>query len=392
MALALRLARAAAACAALCVFSVVSFAQAQPSAPVAAGKAIGAIKAINGTTITLTPGSGPDVSIAVQPTTQILRIAPGAKSLGDAAQIQLQGLQVGDRIRVTGQLSEDANSLIAAKIVAITRSDLEARHQQEMQDWQKRGADGLAIAVDPGAGTVTISVRNKNIVIRTSGTTVIRRYPPDSVKFDDAKPSTLKEIHVGDQVRARGDRNADGAELSAEEIVSGSFRNVAGTIDSVDASSSTLSVHDLLSRKTLRIKVSGDSQLRHLSPEMAQRIATRLKGTAGGASGAVATGGHAPHATESGVTGPGAGGPGGRSGGPPDFQQMLSRVPGASLSDLHKGDAVVIVATEGTGAESGTVITLLSGVEPILQAAPGAGSSSILTPWSLGAPSEAGGP
>jgi len=63
-----------------------------------------------------------------------------------------------------------------------------------------------------------------------------------------------------------------------------------------------------------------------------------------------------------------------------------------TLSDLHKGDAVVIVSTEGTGG-AGTVITLLSGVEPIFQAAPGASSSSILTPWSLGAPAaDTGGP
>ena len=35
-------------------------------------------------------------------------------------------------------------------------------------------------------------------------------------------------------VRA-GDRNADGTELTAQEIVTGSFRNVAGIVNSVDA-------------------------------------------------------------------------------------------------------------------------------------------------------------
>ena len=29
---------------------------------------------------------------------------------------------------------------------------------------------------------------------------MIRRYAPDSVKFDEAKRSTLQEIHPGDQV------------------------------------------------------------------------------------------------------------------------------------------------------------------------------------------------
>ena len=81
-----------------------------------------------------------------------------------------------------------------------------------------------------------------------------------------------------------------------------------------------------------------------------------------------------------------------RSGGAPDLQQLLNRVPTVSLTDLHKGDAVIILSTEGT-AGVGTVVTLLTGVEPILQAAPGASGASILTPWSLSAPSgDAGGP
>jgi hypothetical protein len=65
---------------------------------------------------------------------------------------------------------------------------------------------------------------------------------------------------------------------------------------------------------------------------------------------------------------------------------MLSRMPTATLADLNlqKGDAVIILATEGTPGSPHTAITLLSGVEPILQAAPGAGSAMMLTPWNLG--------
>ena len=139
----------------------------------------------------------------------------------------------------------------------MTHSDLAAQHQKELQDWQKRGIDGVASAVDATAGTVTITVSSKNVVLHTSNTTVIRRYAPDSVKFDDAKPSTIAEIHAGDQVRARGERSADGGELAADEIVSGAFRNIAGTVNSVDASSSTVTVHDLLSKKNVTVKVHG---------------------------------------------------------------------------------------------------------------------------------------
>lgn len=361
---------------------------------------IGAVKAINGTSITLTPDSGADVTVTIQPAARILRIAPGEKNLKNATPIQLQDIQVGDRILVGGKASDDNSSLAATTVVVMKQSDLEAKHEQERQDWQKRGVDGVAGAVDAAAGTVTITVRSKNVVIHTSSTTLIRRYPPDSVKFDDAKPSTLQEIHTGDQVRARGDRSPDGGELSAEEIVSGSFRNIAGTIDSVDASSSTLSVHDLLSKKNVLVKITPDSQLHQLPPEMAQRIAARLKGGAAGASSGAgstsatnlqgANGQNAKSADAPGANGGNSAG--GRPGGTPDFQQMLSRIPPTSLANLHKGDAVVIVSTEGT-ADQGTVITLLSGVEPILRAAPSATSYALLTPWSLGAPAgDAGGP
>ncbi|MGC2729032.1 MAG: DUF5666 domain-containing protein, partial [Candidatus Sulfotelmatobacter sp.] len=297
----------------------------------AATRRIGAIKAINGAVVTLTPDSGPNVSVTVQATTRILRIAPGEKDLKNATPIQLQDLQVGDRILVAGKASDDNLSLAASTVVVMTRSDLEARHQQDLQDWQKRGVGGIVKVVDAGAGTVTISITSlsgsKNIVIHSSKTTVIRRYGPDSAQFDNAKPSTLQEIHPGDQVSARGERNADGTELAAEEIVSGSFRNIAGTVNSVDASSSTISVHDLLSNKTVLVKITQDSMLRQLPPEVAQRIAVRWKGSAAGASSAA--GSSAPPSPGGNATSP-------RSGGAPDFQQMINRMPAITLADLHK--------------------------------------------------------
>jgi hypothetical protein len=80
-----------------------------------------------------------------------------------------------------------------------------------------------------------------------------------------------------------------------------------------------------------------------------------------------------------------------RSGGVPDFQQMLSRMPAVTLNDLHKGDAVLMVTTEGTPSTTSTAITLLSGVEPILEAAPSGSEAMMLAPWSLGGAPMGGG-
>ncbi len=373
--------------------------QAQEAAPAnAPARHIGAIKAIAGNVITLTPDSGPEIAVSVEANTRIVRIAPGEKTLKNATPVLLQDLQVGDRILAAGKASDDAKALSAASIVVMKQSDVEARKQEDRQDWQKRGLGGLVKAADPAAGTATISVSGfggvKTIVVHASKDTVIRRYAPDSMKFDDAKASTLQEIQPGDQLRARGNRNADGTELAAEEIVTGSFRNVAGTVNSVDASAGTMNIQDLLSKKLVQIKVTPESQLHQLPPEMAQRIAMRLKaammGAAGGPAATSATSAAAPPGNSGGPqTGgaPPAGGMGGmRSGGAPDFQQMLSRMPTVALTDLHKGDAVMIVATQGTPSGGATAITLLSGVEPILQAAPSGSQAMMLSPWSLGAP------
>ena len=65
------------------------------------------------------------------------------------------------------------------------------------------------------------------------------------------------------------------------------------------------------------------------------------------------------------------------------MQQMLSRLPVTPLSEFQKGDAVVIVATSGDSDLKVVAITLLGGVEPILQASSKGQAASILSPWSL---------
>jgi hypothetical protein len=243
--------------------------------------------------------------------------------------------------------------------------------------------------------TITISVPgfggNKTLKINLIKNAVLRRYAPDSIKFDDARPATLAEIKVGDQLRARGERNTDRSEMTAEEIVFGTFRNIAGTVVSTDAAKSTLTVTDLATKKPVVVSVTADSQLRKLSPMIAQRIAMRLKGgtTENGAHGAGT--GQFGTAAPNGATASGEGG-NGRAGGPPDFQQMLSRMPAVALNELQKGDAVMTVTTEGSANAAPKTVTLLTGVEPILTASPDSGRAAmLLSPWNLGGGAGGGG-
>jgi len=368
-------------------------------------RTLGTIQSISGRNMVLIAQAGSSVSVTVEDAARILRIEPGEKDLKNALPITLQDLQIGDRILVIGTASEDAKSFSASRVVAMKKMDIEAKQQKDRDDWQKRGVGGLVTATDKAAGTVTISITSfagtKPLVIQASKDTVLRRYAPDSVKFDDAKQVTLDQIKPGDQLRARGTRSEDGASLAAEEIVGGSFRNIAGTVAAIDTAAGTMTVMDLATKNLLTVKVTADSEVRKLPLMMAQGIAARLKGPAAGtpapgaqgqggiAGGASAAGNsQAGQSSAGGWTGQsGSGGAGGqqrRGGGAAGFQQMVDRVPPSKLTDFQKGDAVMIVSTEGTDSGAVTAITLLGGVEPILAATPKGGQPMALSPWSLG--------
>ncbi|MGB9463605.1 MAG: DUF5666 domain-containing protein [Candidatus Acidiferrum sp.] len=371
--------------------------QAPQAAQSAVARPVGTIKTITGKAIVLTTDAGAEVSIQVQDDAKLVRIAPGQKDLKDAAPIQLSELQPGDRILVRGKLADDGKTVLAASVIAMKSTDIAAKQAHEREEWQRHGVGGLVTKIDAPNETISVSTNStgaaKEVTVQISKQTVVRRYAPDSVKFDEAKPAPIEQIKVGDQLRARGTRSPDGAALTADEVVSGTFRNIAGTINEIDSGAGTITVMDLVTKKPVTVKIGADAQLRKLPPMIAQGIAMRLKGTppdalaaaGGNAAGASPT----PKPAEASAGGPGgaarAGGGGARGG---DLQQMLSRIPASTLADLQKGDAVMIVTTEGTRENGVTAITLLAGVEPILQASPKGGASSILTPWTMsGAPS-----
>jgi hypothetical protein len=347
--------------------------------PVGVTKLLGTIKSISGNDVTVTNDSGTAIPVTIQDSTRMLRTEPGAKDLKGATAITAHDLQVGDRVLVRGKAANDGKSVLASSLILIKASDVAAKQQQEREDWQKRGVGGLVTAVNADAGTVTISnsamAGNKATTIRVSKDTIIRRYAPDSVKFDDAKPGTIDQIKAGDQLRARGTRSADGSEVTADEIVSGSFRNIAGQVMSTDPPNNSVTVRDLISKQPVTLKINPDSQLRNLPPMMAQHIAARLKHPQGSANGPSA------QASPPAEAGGGQNGSGFRRPAP-DFQQMLNRMPPVTLSDLQKGTAVMIVATEGSATNQPTAVTLLTGVEDLLTASPGA--AMLLSPWNLG--------
>jgi hypothetical protein len=54
------------------------------------------------------------------------------------------------------------------------------------------------------------------------------------------------------------------------------------------------------------------------------------------------------------------------------------------LKDLHKGNMIIVVATEGQSQQTATAITVVAGVEPMLQASTSGSQAMLSSAWNVG--------
>ncbi|HLJ50243.1 MAG TPA: hypothetical protein VKU01_29720 [Bryobacteraceae bacterium] len=353
--------------------------------------------------------AGQTYSVTTSEKTVFLRIAPGETDLSKASRIAATDITMGDKVLARGPVDEDAKLIPATRIIVMTKGDLAQKHQKDLQEWARRSVSGTVTAVNAEAKQIQMSVRNggptaKTVTVDVSGNVEFQRYAPDSVKFSDAKPSSLAEIRIGDSLRVLGDKNEDGSQVKASDVVSGSFRTLAVQIISVDAAAGTLKVTDLQKKQPVFIHVNDSTTMKRMPEQMARFMALRLNAAGAGAPGGAAGAGRpaggqggegfrrpdgqaGPPAGREGAPGgggPGGGAPGGgRMGGNFDLQQALERVPSFTLAELKPGDALVISSTNGADPTHYTAITMVAGVEQFLASAPREAGVVNLGAWSF---------
>jgi hypothetical protein len=321
--------------------------------------------------ISVLSDQGATVTVKTAGNTVYLRVPPGEKDLKKAARITADEIGTGDRVLARGQLSGDKQSIAANTLVVISKADLARKQQSDLEEWRRRGAAGRIASVDAANHQFTMTMLSRqgsqSLVVDASGNPDVRRYAPDSARFADARPGTLAELQPGDQVRVLGQREGD--RIKAERIVSGAFRNIAGTVIAVDAGKGELRVRDLDSKKPVDVRIDSEAMLRRLPPMAAAMLARRFNP---GAAPERPAGNMRPE----GARPPGAGGGGG------DLHAMLERMPPLALNELKPGDAVLLSTTKGSDPASATALTLLAGVEPLLTT-PGA-ANRLGGMWNFG--------
>jgi len=341
---------------------------AQAQAPAAAPAAspaptapkLGTVKAVAGNVVTLVtdPPTKETVTITVADGAKLQQLAVGSTDLKTATPAQLSDIAVGDRVLAAGKAGDAPGSFTASRIILMKSSDIAQMQAAQQADWKKNGVGGIVAAVDPASGAITLTSGAKKIEVETTVKTDFKRFARDSEQYQDALSGTLAQIHAGDQLQARGTKSADGSSVQAVEVISGAFLDLSGQIVSIDLAAGTVSLKDLATKKMVTVAVTANSDIRTMPAQMASMFAARQSG---GAVAAANPGGN-------------AGRRGG--GGAADLAQMIPRMPTATLSGLHKGDAVMIVASQpAPGSSIVTAITLLSGVDAILTANPNGGMS-----------------
>lgn len=352
-------------------------------APVAATspqslRAIGVVTKIQANGFTLHTDAGTDVLVVLGDGVSFLRVPPGVTNLNSATKITLSDIGVGDRVLVRGRASEDQKSIVAASVLAMTKSDVASARESERLDWQRRGIRGTVQSVNPDAKEVAILApaipptagnTTRLVTVSLGSDAVLLRYAPDSVKFSDAKPGTFQQIKFGDQLRALGTKSEDGSRFTAEKLVSGTFRTLGVTVVSADAQNHTINVTDVASGQPIFVRTNGDSKLLRLPSAVAQQLAKlNTAGAQDGKSGDKT-------ADQS-----------------PDMEQILAGAPALDLGELKPGDSLMVVSTEGTKPSEVTAIDIFAGVEPIFAARPKGSNQAVLGPWSLGMNGGEGGP
>jgi hypothetical protein len=275
--------------------------------------------------------------VAVTEETKLRRVAPGEKDLAKAEGIAFDQVKPGDRVMVRGEAG-DSGVIFSRVVVVMSRGEIETKQQKEREEWQKRSVAGLVEKVNESKGEITLRVpsmmEEQMVTVETGAGTKLRRYAPDSVKFADAKECRLAELKKGDQIRALGEKSADGTRIKAEQVVSGSFQSVAGTVVAVRPEAGELDVKLIESGKPLLVRVTKDASVKRMT----------MPGGAGPMAGGP------PMGPGNGVR------PGG---GAPDFGRMIERMPAGKLVDVKPGETVIVASTKGVKEGEVSAITML---------------------------------
>src|SRR5256714_2354909 len=311
-------------------------------------------------TAALKTDSGEIVKVTTDNSTTCLRIPAGERTLSKAAPIKFADISIGDRVLAHGVKGDRV--FIAQRLVVMPIAEVAKKREHDLDEWKRRGIGGMVREVNSQTGEIGLELRGQGAGTRVQVVTMkasLRRYIAGSLRFEDARAGTLSEVHVGDQLRALGDKSADARSFVAEQIVSGAFKTVGVTVVEIDQQKREIHATTLDQKKPITIAFNQDSVLHRIPPSVAAAIAQKLKGDASKPSSP--QGGPKP---AQGVS---------------DVQQIIEKLPAVSLADIKAGDVLAVTGAVEPDESRLIAIKVAAGVDLVLKAlAPPPGKPQVV--------------
>ncbi|MFL6253616.1 MAG: hypothetical protein ACJ74T_01200 [Pyrinomonadaceae bacterium] len=334
-------------------------------------------------TVTVRADKGETVTLSTTEQTTYTRLPPGVTDLKQGARVTFAEVRVGDRVVAPGVTTAGGS---ASRLILTAKAASGPGGQNA-----GRRLNGRVVSVDAAKKLIVVQTRGRegqeSVTVDASAAARVLRYAPDSMRPADAVAGSLADVRAGENIRATGERSADGATFKAEEVLTGSFARFVGTVASADAQGGELVVKTE-DGKNVKLSFGARSSLRRITPEFEQALAKQRaefeqrreqrraerQQQGGQAQSGQAQGGQAQGEGGRGRRGDGEGrGEGGqRRGGPGgggnNFQQMFESLPVVTLAELKKGDTVVVTVTPTADATRATVVSLVTGPTETIRA------------------------
>ena len=114
----------------------------QPGDPgITANGAMGEVKVIDaaGRQLIVRTDAGSLVTVSLSDKTIYMRVAPGEKTLTNAAKIAFTDVGEGDRVWARGKVADDHKSVPAAALIVMNKADIAKKQEAERAEWKRRG-------------------------------------------------------------------------------------------------------------------------------------------------------------------------------------------------------------------------------------------------------------
>jgi hypothetical protein len=288
-----------------------------------------------------------NVTALLDQRTEFKMVAPGAESLDQAQPIRLSDIHVGDTLMARGRVSDGKKAVVARQIIVMHKTAIAEKQDRDREKWRSSSLAGRMAAVNLQFREVTLTLRTpageQSVTIDVPDGVDIRRYAPNSVRFADAVPSSLREIKIGDQLRILGEKSQDGSRFIARQVISGSFRILGGPILEVDSAKSEIVIYDVATKTPVTVVINANSNLRNIPSELVAALTQKRKGS---------------------TLDPSTSGKGGRSQ-PTDLLEIFDTLPRITIADLKNGRMLLISSTATSDPSRVTAVLLATGLDPL---------------------------